>query len=400
MHLQNLQLEEFRAYKHLEFSIPRSGCRLVGRNASGKSTLLEAVVVLATTRSPRTQADRELINWASGEAYGVPPYARASADVQDENDVHTVEVGLQVDPRLSIGTRKSFTLDGRSVRAHDVVGVIKVVLFTPEDLTLVVGPPVERRRHVDLLLSQLDRQYLRALSRYNRVLPQRNGLLKTLARDRVDARSVAAASQLAFWDERLVAEGAYLVAQRWASIGRLSNALAICATSLMEGATLGLHYEPRVELGSLDDVGSSIDDVAALTSWIAPRFERQLRNVREEDLRRGATTIGPHRDDVSFLIDGRSLAQYGSRGQQRLAVVSLKLAEATLITEQVGTHPVLLLDDVLSELDKSHRTRLISEVTDPGYQILLSSTEREPLDDSALRHLPLAIVAPGIVEFE
>lgn len=398
MNVDFLQLEEFRTYKHLELSIPPSGYRFIGRNASGKTTLLEAIVVLATTRSPRTQSDRELINWTSGEEYGVPPYARLLADARAGPDRHRVEISVQADAEHRTGARKTFLHGQRAVRAHDIVGTIKVVLFSPDDLSLVIGPPSERRRHLDLLLSQLDRDYLRALSRYNRIVTQRNGLLKSFMRNRVDARSQSSETQLAFWDEGLVMDGAYIVARRYQMIDRLKESMARHGRSLTGDVELGLRYEPRVDSGALESRELRQLSVGDLGATIAPRFERQLREVRSDEVRRGVTLIGPHRDDISFEIDGRQLAQYGSRGQQRLSVVALKLAEATLINDETGDLPILLLDDVLSELDEEHRRRLVREVTSPGCQLIITSTELGSLADPALEHVPLARVESGSVE--
>ena len=400
MNIVLLRLEEFRSYRHLDLCIPAIGCRIVGNNASGKTTLLEAIVVLATSRSPRTQVDRELINWMSGEQYEVPPYCRLQADLESGGERHKVEMSLQVDSAVRTGSKKTFSLDQRSVRAHDVVGAIKVVLFSPDDLLLVSGPPSERRRHLDILISQLDREYLRALSRFNRIVSQRNGLLKSFLRQRVDARSPASEAQLAFWDESLVADGSYIVAKRLQIVELLKRSMAHHGKRLSPDMELDLCYQPRVELGTLDTAPASHGSVDDLRAVIASRFERQLSDARGEEARRGVTVVGPHRDDVMFALDGRPLSQFGSRGQQRLAVVALKLAEATLIREESGDLPILLLDDVLSELDEVHRIRLVAEVVSPGCQVIVTSTEVGSLADEAIAHLPLARVQAGTVSFQ
>lgn len=357
-------------------------------------------MVLATSRSPRTQIDRELINWMSGEQYGVPPYCRLLADLDSDGERHRVEMSLQVDPAVRTGSKKSFSLDRRSVRAHDIVGAIKVVLFSPDDLALVTGPPSERRRHLDILISQLDREYLRALSRFSRIVSQRNGLLKSFLRHRVDARSPSSEAQLAFWDESLIADGSYIVAKRVQIVGLLKASMAHHGRRLSPEMELDLCYQPRVELGSLDATGANDASVDDLRATIASRFERQLRDARGEEVRRGVTVVGPHRDDVTFTLGGRQLSQFGSRGQQRLAVVALKLAEATLIREESGDLPILLLDDVLSELDAVHRSRLVAEVVSPGCQVVVTSTEVGTLADEAIAHLPLACVQSGAITFQ
>ncbi|MDQ4100184.1 MAG: DNA replication and repair protein RecF [Chloroflexota bacterium] len=397
MNVGRLRLEEFRSYRHLDLTIPPTGYRLIGRNASGKTTLLEAIVVLSTTRSPRTQSDRELINWKSGEAYGVPPFARLDAEVGTQRDRHRIEIGVQVDPQQRSGAIKTFKYDGQRVRAHDMVGTVKAVLFSPDDLSLVSGPPAERRRHLDLLLSLLDRDYLRALSRYNRLLAQRNGLLKSMMRNRADPRSKHTATELAFWDEAIIAEGAYVVAARTHQIARLSESVRCQSERLTAEAGLALTYLPRLDGIETDAVGGHPHQLSESTTAVAARYERQLLEARADEIRRGVTLLGPHRDDVGFEIDGRSLAQFGSRGQQRLGVVALKLGEAALIAEQTGDLPVLLLDDVLSELDEEHRQRLVQAVTTPGYQLLITSTDVGTLSDPAIADLPLARVDSGAV---
>lgn len=399
MIVERLRLEEFRSYRHLDLAIPPNGCRVIGRNASGKTTLLEAIVVLSTTRSPRTQSDRELINWQSGEAYGVPPFARLDADIRTQRDHHRIEIGVQVDPQQRSGATKTFKYDGQRVRAHDMVGIVKAVLFSPDDLSLISGPPAERRRHLDLLLSLLDREYLRALSRYNRLLAQRNGLLKSMMRNRADPRSKHTATELAFWDEALVAEGSYVVAARAHQVARLSESVRCQSSRLTAEAGLSLSYLPRLDGIQMDALAGGPHQPSEIATAVAARFERQLLEARAEEIRRGMTLLGPHRDDVGFEIDGRSLAQFGSRGQQRLGVVALKLGEAALIAEQSGDLPVLLLDDVLSELDEEHRRRLVRAVTSPGYQLMVTSSDEGALSEPAIADLPVARADSGTVVF-
>ncbi|HEX5498695.1 MAG TPA: AAA family ATPase, partial [Thermomicrobiales bacterium] len=212
MFIRELELEEFRSYRRLDLQLEPAGLRLVGPNASGKSTLLEAVAMLATTRSPRATTERDLINWRSGEDFGVPPFFRARGVIVRGDGETTVEIGLQVDAGRPTATRKRIRVDERPVRASDAVGRLRAVLFSPEDVALVTNPPASRRRYLDLTIAQTDSAYLRALARFARVLEQRNSLLKTLHRERVAPRSAQAAGQLAFWDQHLVAEGALVIA--------------------------------------------------------------------------------------------------------------------------------------------------------------------------------------------
>lgn len=399
MFLRTLELEEFRSYHRLRLDLDPRGLRLSGPNTSGKSTLLEAIAMLATTRSPRSSAEREVINWASGEDVGFPPYARVHGGVTRTVGAVEIEIALQADPSKAGLLKKQIKLNGRGVRAMDAVGTLKAVLFSPEDVTLVSGPPSGRRRYLDLTISQIDGQYLRALSRYNRVLAQRNSLLKALARDRVAPRSAGATSQLAFWDAELVAYGSAIVARRWATVRRLATLAHERFGWLTGGSGLELSYVPSLDLTTMDGRDDALD-VASLQAVVARTFEVGLEEARVDEVRRGVSVIGPHRDDATFAVDGMDLGVFGSRGQQRLAVVALKLAETTLIVEQTGDLPVLLLDDVLSELDEQHRRRLVHEVTEPGCQLFVTAAVGEALAAPALVHLPLARVSSGAIAFD
>ena len=383
MYLSRLKLEQFRSYTSLDLPIQPAGLRITGRNASGKTSLLEAVMVLATTRSPRATSDAETINWSSGEEFGVPPYARLDGAVMTRVGARTIAVQIQAENGRA---KKTFQLNGRDVRAHDLVGTLKAVLFSPEDVELVSGPPAERRRQLDVLISQIDGHYLRALTRYRHVHAQRNGLLKAFARDRVRPDSPMAVTQIAFWDEQLVTAGAYIIAVRLRLTAELGRMLEARAADLIDRGVLAVSYEPRLDLVGIDQV--AVADAIGCQQMVAAAFARNLEAVRAEEFRRGMTVIGPHRDGLTFTIDGRDLAAYGSRGQQRLCVVAFKLAESDLIMAETEERPVLLLDDVLSELDDSHRARLLSAIARTDSQLIVTSADPESLADPALRAIP------------
>ncbi|MGI8483404.1 MAG: DNA replication/repair protein RecF [Thermomicrobiales bacterium] len=397
MYLSRLHLEEFRNYHSLEMDLDPAGLRLIGPNASGKTSFMEAVVLLATTRSPRASSDREVVEWESGKNFGVSPYSRIEAEVQYGERLHKIAVSIELDPERQHLSRKTFTLDGQSVRAHDLIGVVKFVLFSPEDVQLVTGPPAERRRQLDILISQIDRNYLRSLSRFGRVLSQRNGLLKGFSRDRVSPKSTHAITQLTFWDEELVGAGAYVIASRQLMIDRLSALLRARSHRLIRDAEIDLTYQSKLDLGPISTRDNSFT-LQALTEAVTTRFHDQLALVRDEEFRRGVTVVGPHRDDVVFGLNGRELAVYGSRGQQRLGVVAIKLSEGDLITGETGETPILLLDDVLSELDAAHRELLLDAVITDHRQLLVTSTEPGPLDHAALAGLPISQVTQGTIE--
>ncbi len=396
MHLRRLELEEFRSYRKLELDLPLEGMRIVGANASGKSTLLEAIAMLATTRSIRSTSERELIHWESGKDLGFPPYARVLGTVSGRQGELVIEITLQADEGRPGLIRKQIKMGSRPRRAMDVVGMLRAVLFSPEDVALVAGSPSGRRRYLDMTLSQLDAAYMRALSRYGRVLTQRNSLLKALGRERVDPRSAHVAGQLGYWDGELIALGSAVIARRFTTVARLDEIARDRFRQLTGLETFSLQYGPSFPLASLESSTGreSLDDVQGVVSR---QYEMHLEAARGDELRRGVSLVGPHRDDVSFALDGVDLATYGSRGQQRLGVIALKLAEATLMTEVGGEPPVLLLDDALSELDARHRSLLSTAVADTGGQVILTTTDVESVDGSALEFLPSARIDSGAV---
>ena len=393
MYLRTLELEEFRRYRHLSLELNPAGLRLSGANASGKSTLLEAITMLATTRSTRGGSEREVINWESGEELGFPAFMRLNAMVvRRDGEIH-LEITLQVDPARPGVARKQIKLNGRPVRAMDAVGALKAVLFSPEDVALISGAPSGRRRFLDLTISQLHGGYLRALARYGKLLTQRNSLLRSLARDRVDPASATAAAQLAYWDEEVVAVGSLIAAHRVTTVRRLGQLAVARFRWLSDGLELAVRYQPSIDLAALardDDRGA-----AEIQGVVAREFSEALRRSRRDELRRGTSLIGPHRDDVMVTIDSIDTAAYGSRGQQRLAVLALKLAEADLMTEEAGETPVLLLDDVLSELDMEHRAFLLSALAELDGQVIVTTTDAELLSHPVLDRLPGSTAAGG-----
>jgi len=393
MHLHRLELEEFRLYRHLSLDLPASGVRAVGHNASGKSTLMEAIALLATMRSPRSSSDRELINWQSGIDYGVSPYARAIGNLLCLAGETQIEIGLQTDGGVEGPLKKSVKVDGRSVRALDAVGELKVVLFAPEDVALVSGSPSGRRRYLDLFISQIDRRYVRSLSRFNRIVEQRNSLLKSLAREGRQVSAGSVMTQMAFWNEELIVYGSYILARRLMICAALTELVRSRFNEFSEGGDLALSYRANVDVEIPGNAG--VDVVVSLVHRV---FESRLEEIRVDELRRGVSLIGPHRDDFELLLNNVAVGTYGSRGQQRLAVVALKLAEADLMANEAGEHPVILLDDVLSELDGTHRDRLLSAVSAAGAQLILTSTDQHLLEHDLLTALPLAIVTPGLIE--
>jgi DNA replication and repair protein RecF len=391
--LKRLELEQFRVYRDAAFDVPPRGLRIVGPNGSGKSTFLEAVELLSTTRPRRGSTDADLIAHGSGADLGVQPYARVVGVIERGDADVRLEIFAQRTERRG-STKKLIRVADRPRRAGDVVGLVPTVTFAPDDLDLVTGSPSVRRRFLDILLSQIDRRYLRYLSRYAKILAQRNGLLRQVAQE-----GGTGVEQFAYWDEQIVALGAYIVAarasvvhqmagtarQRFHALSERSGDLNVSYASTIRGTDAWWGEIGATELGSVD-----------AAQRVAVVYEQQLRDGRSADLARGSTLLGPHRDDLTLTIADHDLSRFGSRGQQRLAVLALKLAELDAAANQLELHPVLLLDDVLSELDAGHQQTLLEAAWQGSGQLLITSTDQALLDQHGLSELAeITLERPG-----
>jgi DNA replication and repair protein RecF len=379
---------------------------LQGDNAQGKTNLLEAIYYLATTRSPYAGAEYELVNWLA-ENQDLP-HARLVAQVQKGDSSLRIEITLvktQSSGANSPRYRKHIKVNGVNKRALDLVGQVNVVLFLPEDIVLVSGSPSGRRRYLDATLCQIDPRYCRNLQKYNRVVTQRNHLLRAL-REREGGLD-----QLLFWDRSLVENGAYLVARRQDVISELDRLAQVIHLELTgQKEHLRLRYEPSfdpsrppppdyqlpLELESPSELNTyqlGADDL----SQVVEAFRAQLREIRGREIGQGMTLIGPHRDDLRFLVGGIDLTTYGSRGQQRTAALALKLAEVQLIGQKVGEQPILLLDDVMSELDDARRGYLM-RMMDGAQQAILTTTDLKAYSTEFLAEVTLLRVREGRIE--
>jgi len=404
MRIEHLSLTNFRNYARLELDFSGHTTLLQGDNAQGKTNLLEAIYYLATTRSPYAGAEHELVNWLA-ENQDLP-HARLVAQVRKGDDSLRIEITLvrtQSSQANSPSYRKHIKVNGVNKRALDLVGQVNVVLFLPEDIDLVAGSPSGRRRYLDATLCQIDPRYCRTLQKYNRVLTQRNHLLRTL-REREGDRD-----QLLFWDRSLVENGVYLVARRQNVIGeldRLVQAIHLELTGQKE--RLRLRYEPSfdparsppdyqlpLELDLPSEPG--IHQLGINLSQVAEAFRAQLREIRRREILQGMSLIGPHRDDMRFSAGGIDLTTYGSRGQQRTAALALKLAEVKLIGQEVGEQPILLLDDVMSELDDARRGYLMRMI-DGAQQAILTTTDLKAYSIEFLAEVTLLRVKEGRIE--
>jgi DNA replication and repair protein RecF len=399
MHIEHLSLTNFRNYARLEISLPGAPVVLHGQNAQGKTSLLEAIYYLATSRSPYTTSDRQLIHWRTED--DPLPFARLCADVRAKDDsLHRMETTLLLErtPEGNQRFKKVIRLNGVDKRVMDMVGLVSVVLFLPQDLTLVEGSPVERRRFMNDTLTQIDREYFEALDIYERVLPQRNALLKRIA----DRQGTI--SELAFWDEQLVRTGSVLVAARQRFLRELEMSAQEAHYDLTgRRETLTLQYQPNFlptaeGNGQLSFSVLGLDLHRELTpEQIAPQFAEQLQIEQRDSLERGMTLSGPHRDELRLFINDRDVGLYGSRGQARTVVMALKLAELAWLRQHTGDYPILLLDEVIAELDSQRRAYLLERITGAA-QTLMTTTELDIFTPQFLHRATVWRVADGQIE--
>ena len=373
MYLSRLHLEHFRNYRELDLCFSAPVTLVQGRNGQGKTNLLEAVYYLATSKSRHARTEREAVDRAAAEE--PIPYARIRGEVERREASTTLEILFTLrGDRLNY--TKQIRVNGAPRRSMDLIGHLRAVLFLPEDLTLVSGSPSERRRYIDVALCQIDRGYCQTLSRYQKVVTQRNSLLKQL-QEREQADSHSAAAQLSFWDDQLVDLGTQVLARRHTYLQELAPiARRVQAELSQQQESLELLYLPSFNTGlySEDDYqrlreGEEVEtdgiagmEVAAET--IGQRFRERLEIRRGVELKAGSSLYGPHRDELVFLVNGWNLRTYGSRGQQRTGALALKLAELQAMAESTGEKPILLLDDVMSELDAQRRAALLEALAD------------------------------------
>jgi len=386
MRIEHLSLYNFRNYARLEVSLPEGPVLIYGANAQGKTSLLEAIYYLATARSPYTATDRQLINWDAER--DILPYARIGAQVVLANGLYNrVEITLTQMPDSLDGTRlqKDIRVNGVARRVMDLIGQVNVVMFLPQDLVLVEGAPAERRRYLNTTLCQTDSRYCQALALFEKVLGQRNALLKRIAEG--DARP----DELDFWSEQLTSSAGIIVAGRQRLLRDLEIKARRIHADLTGGAEdLELHYQPGF-LATPNNSGQLSFDVPGLdlnreigAEEIARQYAEHLTRTRGEEIARGMTLSGPQRDELRLWVNGRDLGLYGSRGQVRTAVLALKLAELQWMRDTLGEWPILLLDEVVAELDSARRAYLLARIEHVS-QALLTTTEPDIFTESFLR---------------
>ncbi|MBN1315228.1 MAG: DNA replication/repair protein RecF [Anaerolineales bacterium] len=382
MHLTYLALSNFRNFVHTELELLPGPILIHGANAQGKTTILEAINYLATSRSPHASNDRQLLNWHANTPDNPLAVGRLTASVQPEGDARTRKIEIRLIRELGQNGsifRREVLVNGTQVRRMDLLGNLNAVLFLPQDVALVSAPPSERRRYLDIALCQVNRRYCNTLSHLNKVISQRNALLRALFARR------GSFSEMDVWDQQLAELASYIFQQRAILIVELERrAGKIHFDDLTNSSeSLRLDYQPCLQ-PKRPSPHSALPTPAQEnpTEWLVDQPIKDIVNAlrqvlqasRKMEIDRGISLSGPHRDELRFFVNGFDLGDYGSRGQQRSAILSLKLAEMEWMKNETGERPVLLLDEVLAELDNSRRALLLKRLEN-GEQAFITATD-------------------------
>jgi DNA replication and repair protein RecF len=344
--LESITIRDLRGYAELEAAFEPGPHLVVGPNAAGKTSLLEAIVLLAWGRSHRTSSEGDVIRWGAD-----------LARIEGIAGPETIEVAI-VRSAGGGGGRKRIRVNGVPRRAAALVGLLRTVLFAPEEMLLVVGSPGLRRAALDQLAGQRSGSYLRDLATYARTLQQRNSLLRAIREEQ------ASRDELRFWDGTFLESGAAIVDGRLRLLEDLAAPLARAHAEIAPDEAAGADLRIRYATNAPAFLGESPRDALA----------RRLLETADKEVWNGSTLIGPHRDDLVFELDGRDLSGFASRGQQRTAILAFKLAELDLLTEQDGRPPLLLLDDVFSELDPDRRAHLVRRIAELPQAFVTTTT--------------------------
>ena len=381
MYLTHLSLTDFRIFSRFDQDVPQNALILVGDNAQGKTSLLEAVYYLSALDSFQASNSAELINFSALQ--NDLAVCRIVADYRKGEKNHHLEIRIIRDT-MSNGNasiRKEVLLDGSQIKINSVIGHFNAVLFLPHMLQIATGSPQRRRHYLNLTISQVDPRFNEALSEYNKALTQRNALLKQLNERSGDP------DQLSYWDERITQAGSYIMHTRIQAIRDLGHLSASIHQELTRGEEiLRLNYLPSYEPmpsppGQIElPLDNPIDRSGMELKEIQGGFRERLLAQRKEEISRGVTALGPHRDDLRFISNGIDLGNFGSRGQLRTALLSIKLAEVAWLKEKTSHWPVLLLDEVLAELDDYRRQDLLERLAKTE-QLLLTTTDLDLFSD-------------------
>ncbi len=370
MKLTKLILEQFRNYRHLEldFDPAEPMTYIVGPNAQGKTNILESIYLLALTKSFRTARQQDMIGWEHEYARVQGIFEMEDATTHEQqHDVKTVE--LEAFLGKPPHPQKSFKKNGVKTGAANFIGNCQVVFFHPEDLNMLYLGPDLRRSYLNVMNVQVNRKYFSALRSYHKVLKQRNALLHAIRENR------ASQSELDVWDEQLVEHGSYLMAERSKTLKYFQTRLTFTYRKISQGdeiVKLNYSHTLRSLNDRMNDPGADPPDTQE--TW-RTYFSRDLAAARPRDLQALVTTVGPHRDDIGFSFNGLQLAAHASRGEYRSLLLALKLIELNFFEDHTGQNPILLLDDVFSELDPQRQNLLLQAIE--GHQTIITTTHMD-----------------------
>lgn len=368
MYIDQLVLKNYRNYETASLELSPGLNIIIGNNAQGKTNLLESIYVMGFGTSFRTNRDKDLVRMGEDEAR-----VRAHG--------HKAYTDVSIDFRLNRQAEKDIRVNGqRLIKRSDLFGAVNVVLFSPEDLRLIKEGPSERRRFIDRELSQISPRYCQGIIEYMRIMGQRNELLKQIK----FKRSMEA--MLPVWDEKLISAGTDIILRRRRFLNRLDE----ISQEIHKGITGGKEI---LKIAYLSNISATNEDEYD-TIYMA--FEERLKAAYDRDLKRGYTSVGPHRDDLGLYVNDIDIRQFGSQGQQRTAALSLRLSEIEIIREEVGEYPILLLDDVMSELDSRRQNDLIRTMRD--IQTIITITDVTSIDEGYIKDARIFHVDRGSVE--
>lgn len=389
MFLTHLSLTNFRLFSRLDMDMPRRILLLAGDNAQGKTSLLEAVYFFSTFTSIQSGSDRQVINFLALE--DTIPVCRMVADFSRGDHQHQIEIRLILEEN---GTqngkrfRKEILVDGVKRSSHQAVGLFNAVIFLPFMTRIIEGGPEERRKYLNLALAQVVPGYAKALSEYMQTLTQRNALLKQISERNTDI------SQLNFWDNLLAEKGSFILLARKKAITEIE----IIANQIHRSLTndqeiLQFSYLPvNSDLNTQNEILEIPENQIQLKEF----FLQLLHQKQREEILRGVTTIGPHRDELRFLVNDIDTGLYGSRGQIRTTMLALKLGELDWMKQRAGEKPVLLLDETLAELDNKRRNRLLSAILE-GDQTLLTTTDLKLFENGFAESANIWHIKQGVI---
>lgn len=348
MKIENISLYNYRNYDKLSLELSPNINIFTGYNAQGKTNIIESIHFSALGISHRTRNEGDLIKWHENQA-------------QININFSKLNIKSNLKFLLKNNTRKQIIYNSEQIKQKELPGLLTMILFSPEDLMLIKGTPLLRRRFLDIELSQVSLIYYNELVKYNKILLQRNNLLKKIKENH------KLIDMLDMWDEQFARGAAFIVEKRILGVNKLSEITKSTHKNISRNnEILDLKYNI-----------SNINNMEINTSDLYSIYLKELKNNRNKDIYRGSTSIGPHRDDLNFYINDVELKSFGSQGQQRSSILSLKLAELEFLKDETGEYPVLLLDDVMSELDKNRRDNLLEILQDKNIQTLITATDKD-----------------------